>query len=119
MEDYFKEHKEQSNQEKEETKNIEDFLASPDMHVLFLNYEKSLAYMFNFYAKQETKKITREISKDLSSISFAEFIRFGYQTAITPAIISTDEMVIIYRVVLRERKENFDRDFRDLQPTYN
>jgi len=34
MEDYFKEHKEQSNQEKEETKNIEDFLASPDMHVL-------------------------------------------------------------------------------------
>lgn len=28
-------------------------------------------------------------------------------------------MVIIYRVVLRERKENYDKEVRDLQPTYN
>lgn len=38
-------------------------------------------------------------------MNFNEFIKFGYQTYITPTIVPNDDMVMIFRAMIRERRE--------------
>jgi hypothetical protein len=68
----------QSETEKEENRQIQEFCKGSDTTLVFSRYERSLRYMFNFYSKQETKKITGNLSKDMETISFTEFIKFCF-----------------------------------------
>jgi len=42
-------------------------------------------------------------------VNFNEFIKFGYQTFITPTIVSNDDMVMIFRALIRERREDLSQ----------
>ena len=62
--------------------------------------------MYKFYAAQDTKK---EGGFDLeylhSTISFQEFVRFGYQQSICPNFLPPDDVVFIYKNLVREQQD--------------
>ena len=69
--------------------------------------------MFKFYASQEKKKIDFNLEWNLQKMTFNEFIKFGFQTNITPSLIPNDDMVQIFRHVIRERRDNLTIQEKD------
>jgi hypothetical protein len=59
--------------------------------------------MYTFYASMDSKK---ETSFDLeylhSMLDLREFVRFGYHQKIVPDLISPEDMVYVYKVLLSE-----------------
>jgi hypothetical protein len=61
--------------------------------------------MYKFYASQDTKNdyASFDIEYLHSVLSFKELVRFGYQQAVTPDFISPEDMVQIYKNLVREQ----------------
>ena len=63
--------------------------------------------MYKFYACQDHQKDgTFDFDYLLSVLSFRELVRFGYQQNITPNLISPDDMVYIYKNLVREQSDS-------------
>ena len=76
----------------------------PDVQRILENYHKQLSILYKFYASQDSKNEYASFDLEYlhSVLSFKELIRFGYQQAITPDFISPDDMVHIYKNLVRE-----------------
>lgn len=61
--------------------------------------------MFKFYASQDKKEINFNLAHAMKRISFNEFIKFGFSTNITPHVVSNDDMVLIFRSLVREASD--------------
>jgi hypothetical protein len=68
-------------------------------------YENSLHYLYKFYASQDKKELAFNLESSMNTLNFREFIRFGYQQNIVPALLPPDAMVTIFRQLIRERRE--------------
>ena len=53
--------------------------------------------MFKFYAAQDKKDLGFNLEKNMNSMNIREFVRFGYQQNIVPALLPPEDMVYIYR----------------------
>jgi hypothetical protein len=64
--------------------------------------------MFDFYATQDDKKdaISYDAKFLADTLSFKELIRFGYQQHLTPDFITPDELVLVYKNIVREQIAN-------------
>lgn len=69
-------------------------------------HQKGLESLFKFYSSQDKKEINFKLNQNLQRISFNEFIKFGIKTNVQPYIISNEDMVLIFRVLTKERNEN-------------
>jgi hypothetical protein len=72
-------------------------MAKPEVENIFALYEKSLLHMFKFYASQDKKDIGFSMQKDMNTINFREFVRFGFQSNISPVLLIPDDVVVIFR----------------------
>lgn len=72
---------------------------------MYHQYDKALEYMFKFYASQDKKEISFNLGNNLQNVNFNEFVKFGYQTLLTPSVVSNEDMVGIFRALVRERRE--------------
>lgn len=108
MSKYIKDTKEDREIEKKERKDIIDFIKKPDVKAVFDQYQKQLFLMYKFYASQDNKKdaSTFDIEFLHSVLSFQEMVRFGYQQNLTPGFISPDDMVHIYKNLVREQQDD-------------
>ncbi len=74
--------------------------------------------MYKFYAAQDSRKDVTSFDLELlhKTLSFKEVIRFGYQQNITPNYITPEDMVHIYKNLVREMtdldKQNLDPDHK-------
>jgi hypothetical protein len=104
MSKYIKDTKEDREIEKKERKDIGEFVERADVKSVFDKYQKQLFLMYKFYASQDNKKDAASFDIEFlhSVLSFQEMVRFGYQQNITPNFISPDDMVHIYKNLVRE-----------------
>ena len=112
MSKYIEASKEDRENEKQERADIKKFCERDDVQQVFENYGQQLKQMYDFYAAQDDHKdLIAYESKLLSeTLSFREFIKFGFQQRLIPEFISPDEMVQIYKNLIREQKTNEHKD---------
>ena len=59
--------------------------------------------MYRFYASMDSKKEqTFDLEYLHSMLDLREFVRFGYHQKIVPDLISPEDMVYVYKVLLSE-----------------
>lgn len=97
MENYIKEHQQDKEKEKEERNSINDFLHQSDVESVFAQYDKSLHYMYKFYASQDKKDLSFTLDKSMNSINYRELVRFGFQQNVVPVLLQPEDMVHIFR----------------------
>lgn len=114
MSKYIKDTKEDREIEKKERKDIQDFVQRADVQAVFDKYQKQLYLMYKFYAAQDSKKDVTSFDIDFlhNVLSFQEMVRFGYQQNITPNFISPEDMVHIYKNLVREQQDDPGADKR-------
>ena len=105
MENFIREHQQDRHKEEEERRGINDFIHQHDVESTFGLYDKSLHYMYKFYASQDKKTVDFNLEANMNVMNMREFVRFGYQQNIVPALLLPEDMVQIYRQLIRERIE--------------
>ena len=105
MEDFIKESVHDRDKEKEDRKAIHEFIKQPDVNRVFSTYDRSLYHMFKFYSSQEKKDVGFSLEQSMNSLNFREFVRFGFQQNIVPALLHPEDMVQIFKDLMREKLE--------------
>jgi hypothetical protein len=84
----------------------------PDVVAVFKTYEKPLLMMYKFYASQDKKSDAKGLDIDYlhNVLSFKELVRWGYQQNVTPNFVTPEEMVKIYKNLVRETEDIKDSD---------
>ena len=65
--------------------------------------------MFKFYASQDKKDLTFNMEQSLNTMNMREFIRFSYQQYIIPSLLQPEDIVNIYRQLVREKQEDLTK----------
>lgn len=107
---YFKENKEKLQWDKKEKEDVTKFIEKSAVKQVLEKYDVPLKYFFEFYSRSEHHGISFELDKHMETMNYKEFIRFGYQSNIVPALIPVEEMNHIYKLLIRERQDEFDND---------
>jgi len=116
---YFKENKDKLFFDKKEKEEINKFIDKPHVKELFQKYDTPLRYFFEFYSRSEHHKISFQLDHNMETMNYKEFIRFGYQSHIVPALLPVEEMSHTYRLLVRERQdENKDEKMQVLDYQY-
>lgn len=113
MEAHVKETAPDRGKEQREQKQINDFLAQEDVQSVFYRYEQSLKQMFRFYSSQDKKDVGFNLEKSLNAMTMRELIRFGYQQHIIPNLVQPEDIVQIFRYLMREKNENMQSQLTD------
>jgi hypothetical protein len=117
MNEYCKEHHEDVKKEEIERAQINDFLLEPDVSDVFQAFENSLNFVHKFYALQDQKPISFTMEKDFNMMNMREFVRFGYQHDIVPVLLQPEDLVLIFRQVVREKQADYEKK-RNADQTY-
>ena len=72
---------------------------------LFARYEKPLRTVFDFYCKLEDLEINEHLEIKGSTLPYRSFIKFANQMKLAPSLVATDEVVMIYKVIMKEKSE--------------
>jgi len=66
--------------------------------------------MFKFYAAQDSHKDKLSYDSEwlMNTLNYKELVRFSYQQDITPNLIAPDDMVYIYKTLVRETQDTFN-----------
>eukprot|EP00347_Sterkiella_histriomuscorum_P016192 403354133 len=73
------------------------FIEQPDVKDLFALYDKSLKSQFQLACKWD--------STDITKMSYNSFLKFGIKYGITPSLISSQDLIYIYKTILRGKKD--------------
>lgn len=135
MQAYIDSSKTDREQERMERKEVTNFMNQPDVKKVFDDYQKQLSQLYYFYAKQDNAKYggippyitpppgykkdkqTFEIEYLHSMLSFRELVRFGYQQNVTPHLITPEDLVYIFKNLIREEKEKTDDPYMQASAT--
>lgn len=65
--------------------------------------------MFKFYAQQDGNKdkLAHDSEYLMNTLSYKEFVRWSYQQDITPNLVTPEDMVYIYKTLVREQEDLF------------
>ncbi len=80
------------------------------MQYIFLKYDKSFGQLFKHFAVMDKKDA---VAHSMQRINLQEFSKFGYQTKIVPKIITNEDMVLIFRALVRERTSTMSQKEMD------
>lgn len=63
--------------------------------------------MFKFYAAQDSQKDKLAYDSEwlTSTLSYKELVRWSYQQDVTPNLVTPDDMVYIYKTLVREQED--------------
>lgn len=63
--------------------------------------------MFKFYAAQDSQKDKLAYDSEwlMSTLSYKELVRWSYQQDITPNLVTPEDMVYIYKTLVREQED--------------
>jgi hypothetical protein len=116
---YFKSNKDKLKQEKKEKEQVNKFINKKAVKEVFDRYDIPLRYFFEFYSRSEHHQISHNLHKDMETMDFKEFIRFGYQTHIVPVLLPIDEMKSMFKQLVRQRQdENKEESMQVLDYDY-
>jgi len=113
MEDYISSTKQDRHKELDERKQINDFYDQQDVQHVFALYDKSLHHLYKFYASQDLKEVGFTLEQSMQTMNMREFVRFGYQENIVPGLVTPEDIVQVYRQLIRERVEEVEGKVKD------
>lgn len=107
MNQYIKTTKQEREIEKLERKEVQEFLELKDVAAVFDAYQRPLFHMFKFYAAQDSQKDKLAYDSEwlMSTLSYKELVRWSYQQDITPNLVTPEDMVYIYKTLVREQED--------------
>ena len=90
-------------------KEVQEFLELKDVAAVFDTYQRQLFHMFKFYAAQDSHKDKLAYDSEwlMSTLSYKELVRWSYQQDITPNLVTPEDMVYIYKTLVREQEDLF------------
>ena len=59
--------------------------------------------MYKYYALQDAGTLDNNLDVNVMTLNFNEFTKFGHMTSIVPKIISANDLVIIFRLITKEK----------------
>ena len=118
MEGYLGRNKESKKIEMKEREEIDQFWNSEQMKELVKVYESQLNQMYKYYTLQGNIPLQGNVEKRMNVIEFNNWVKMGYNTNITPHLISGDDMVTIYRIVEREMDQNCNSEQKEVGVKY-
>jgi hypothetical protein len=107
MNKYIQTTKQEREIEKLERKEVQEFLELKDVAAVFDTYQRQLFHMFKFYAAQDSHKDKLAYDSEwlVSTLSYKELVRWSYQQDITPNLVTPEDMVYIYKTLVREQED--------------
>lgn len=100
MVNFMKQNKDSLRNEQQEWQDIQAFYEDNEVQSAFNKVSKSLGQLFKYYAVLDKKEM---IVHSMQRINFQEFTKFGFQTKIVPKVVTNEEMVLIFRAIVREK----------------
>lgn len=73
---------------------------------LFGKYEKQLRGLFEFYAKLEDVELNEHMDLNTENLSYRAFIKLSNQMKIAPALLTHDEIVMVYKLIMKQKTES-------------
>ena len=107
MQTYIQMTKQEREIEKQERQEVQAFLDRADVAEVFDKYQRQLTHMFKFYAAQDSQKDKLAYDSEwlTSTLSYKELVRWSYQQDVTPNLVTPDDMVYIYKTLVREQED--------------
>ena len=102
MQGFLDKNKHSRNLEIKERKEIDLFYRTKSMQDLMEKYSEQLFHLYKYYTLQGDVSIGGDLEKKMNMIQFNTWVKLGYNTNVTPHLISSDDMVAIYRTLERE-----------------
>jgi len=81
-----------------------EFMATPELKLLFTKYDNPLKLLFGFFTKLEDFHIDRKLMMETEAIQFRTFIKVCIYFQLIPCILSTPEAVSIFRSLTKPAK---------------
>lgn len=72
-----------------------------DVSSIFDQFDATLRHMFRFYASQDKKELGFNLERSMNSMNMRELIRFAYQQLIIPSLLQPEDIVQIFRQLIR------------------
>ena len=89
--------KEQREIAKQQKELLQDFVKQQDILAILAKYRRPMQHVFKFFAKQDDAELSDALSQSLNTINFAKFSKFCSIFRIVPELMSTEEMVYLFR----------------------
>lgn len=107
MSQYIQTTKQEREIEKLERKEVQEFLDQQAVAEVFDTYGRQLYHMFKFYAAQDAQKDKLAYDSEwlMSTLSYKELVRWSYQQDVTPNLVAPEDMVYIYKTLVREQED--------------
>ena len=106
MVEYLGKTKEERKREDEKQKEeISRFLEDQQVQTIFKRYARGLQQYYKYYATQDRQTIEFALEAKNETINISKFQRFGFQSNIYPALISHEDLLHIFRHLIRDRVE--------------
>ncbi|TNV72993.1 hypothetical protein FGO68_gene7502 [Halteria grandinella] len=118
MEQHVKETAPDRGKEQRERKQINDFLSQEEVQQILYRFEPAMKQMFKFYASQDKKDVGFNLAKAMNSMTMRELIRFAYQQLIIPTLLQPEDIVQIFRQLIREKNEEVQSQMHDKEDNY-
>lgn len=118
MEGYLLKNKDTRKLELRERKEIQKFYNSKPVQDLMQLYDEQLLQLYKYYTLQGNMSIGGNLEKRMNVIEFNNWVKLGFNTNMTPHLISSDDMVAIYRTLEREMESAFANDAKDEEINY-
>lgn len=67
--------------------------------------------MFRFYASQDKKDVGFNLERAMNTMTMRELIRFSYQQLIIPSLLQPDDIVQIFRQLIREKQDDLTQTY--------
>ena len=80
-------------------------MKEPKTKEFFARYAKPLRCVFEFYTKVEDVEIADRVELSASTMQYRAFVKFTIQTKMAPTLISNEEVVMIYKLIMKEKAE--------------
>lgn len=74
--------------------------------------------MFKFYASQDKKDVGFNLQRAMNCMNMRELIRFAYQQMIIPSLLQPEDIVQIFRQLMREKNEEVQSQMHDTEDNY-
>lgn len=115
MEEYLNKNKENRKLEFREKLEIDRFYSTEEIQALMTLYDAQLQQMYKYYTLQGDIQLDGNVGKRMTVIEFNNWVKLGYNTNITPHLISSDDMVAIYRLLEREMEADSDEKEEEIK----
>jgi hypothetical protein len=120
MEGFLHKNKETRNIDVKERKEIDDFYNTQLVSDLIDMYSEPLMHLYKYYTLQGNISLGGNLEKRMNVIEFTNWVKFGTCTNITPHLMTSKDMEVIYRLLERdmmsveEEKQEDEKEDKDI-----